>query len=84
MELQYSEISITGQLPKRPDNVTEQDYKAWICSKALSDWGVCMMGKKLPTTFGEGMVKVSELLGVSADPNSLMEYSKEFINDLDN
>lgn len=79
MELQYSEISITGELPENVNNFSEQDYKAWICSKALCDWGICMMGVQLPAKFGEGMVQVGKLLGVSASPNSLMEYSNSLL-----
>ena len=72
---QFSEISITGQLPEKRENVTEEEYKASICAEALRDWGNCMAGSKPPVMFGEGMVQVSKLLGVLADPNSLMEYS---------
>lgn len=78
--LQYSEISTTGELPENTNNYTEQDYKAWICAKALCDWGICMAGTRPPTKFGEGMVQVSQLLGVSASPDSLMEYSKQLLN----
>lgn len=80
MELQYSEISITGELPERMDNISEEDYKAWICAKALRDWGCCMAGSTPPAKFGEGMVQVGKLLGVSASPESLMEYSKQLLN----
>lgn len=82
MSFQYSEISVTGQLPERPDNIKEQDYKAWICSKALNDWGICMFGQEIPSNFGIGMVEVSKLLGVSATPSSLKEYADKIILDL--
>lgn len=64
---------------KKPNNVSDQEYKAWICSKALQDWGVCMMGKQLPAKFGEGMTRVNQLLNVSADPTSLKNYADEFL-----
>lgn len=79
MELQYSEISTTGELPENVNNFSEEDYKAWICAKALSDWGICIAGVQIPAKFGEGMVQVGKLLGVSASPNSLMEYSKSLL-----
>ena len=79
MGMQYSEISITGQLPENVNNYPEDQYKAWVCSKALCDWGICMMGAKLPEKFGEGMVQVGKLLGVSAAPESLKEYGNKFI-----
>ena len=75
MELQFSEISITGQLPEKREDVTEEHYKASICAKALGDWGICMAGTRPPQKFGEGMVEVRKLLGVSSDPDSLMEYA---------
>jgi len=75
----FSEISTTGQLPEKPDNISEQDYNAWICAKALGDWGICMVGGTPPQKFGEGMVEVSKLLGVSASPESLKEYADTLI-----
>lgn len=79
MGFQYSEISITGQLPKKRDNVSEEDYKASICADALMDWAICIAGDKPPQKFGEGMVEVHKLLGVSATPESLKEYGKKFL-----
>ncbi len=79
MELQYSEISITGKLPVRKDNISEEDYKAWICVKALCDWACCIAGAQLPFNFGKGMVEVGKLLGVLPTPDSLREYSKSLL-----
>lgn len=79
MELQYSEISITGQLPEKREDVSDEHYKASVCAKALMDWGVCMAGTRLPQKFGEGMVQVSKLLGVSASPESLKEYASTLV-----
>ena len=79
MELQYSEISITGQLPEKREDVSEEHYKASICAKALGDWGNCMAGNRPPQKFGEGMVQVSQLLGVSASPESLKEYADTLV-----
>lgn len=79
MNLQYSEISITGQLPEKREDVTEEHYKASVCAKALMDWGICMTGTRLPQKFGDGMVQVSKLLGVSANPQSLKEYANKLI-----
>lgn len=78
-QLQYSEISIAGELPENVNNFSEEDYKKWICAKALFDWGICMAGARLPAKFGEGMVQVSKLLGVPARPDSLMEYSNSLL-----
>jgi len=82
MGFQYSEISITGQLPKKRDNVSEEDYKATVCAEALMDWGICMMGVKPPGKFGEGMAQVGNLLGIMADPDSLKEYANKFFSPL--
>lgn len=79
MGLQYSEISITGQLPEKREDVSEQEYKASVCAKALGDWGNCMAGSTPPQKFGKGMVEVSKLLGVSASPESLKEYANTLI-----
>lgn len=79
MEMQYSEISITGQLPEKREDVSEEHYKASICAKALMDWGVCMAGTRPPQKFGEGMVQVSKLLGVSASPESLKKYADTLV-----
>ena len=79
MQLQYSEISTTGQLPEKREDVSDEHYKASICAKALFDWGICMMGKTPPQKFGDGMVQVSQLLGVSASPESLKEYASTLI-----
>ena len=79
MGFQYSEISTTGQLPKKKDNVSEEDYKASVCADALMDWAICMAGAKLPPKFGEGMAQVGNLLGIMADPDSLKEYANKFL-----
>ena len=79
MQLQFSEISNTGQLPEKREDVTEEHYKASICAKALCDWGNCMAGNRPPQKFGEGMVQVSQLLGVPASLESLMEYADKLV-----
>jgi len=66
----FSEISLTGELP-------EESYNNLVLAHALCDWGAVMAGAVPPKKFGEGMVKVADLLGVSGTPDSLMELAKK-------
>lgn len=62
----FSRISINGE-------VSEGEGKLSVLANCLNDWGCCMNGAKPPENFGKGMVAASEVLGVTADPKSLMK-----------
>lgn len=62
---QYSEISITGEIPKGLP-------KKAILASALNDWGCCMAGASIPENFGMGMAKVGLSLDVVATHENLL------------
>ena len=54
---------------------TEKD-KHLACADGLMGWGNCHI-QTPPEDFGTGMVKISQLLGISASPEALMEYADQ-------
>ena len=76
--MQFSEISTTGKLPKRKENETIDLYKLRICAMAMGDRAKTAMYKKCPDNFGDGMIEVGYLLGVSADPEGLNKWHNQY------
>lgn len=67
----WPEVFMTGKL-------TSQDERSAIAD-GLVGWANCQMGSKPPEKFGEGMVAIGQLLGISATGEKLMEYSEKFV-----
>lgn len=51
--------------------------KRKACSDGLKAWALVMMKNKPPKQFGEGMVKISKLLGIPAYAESLKKYAND-------
>lgn len=75
-DMRFPEV-FTNEHFRYDDN---KNKKALACSDGLEGWGLCMSGKKPPKNFGEGMVKISEILkgelgGSGAIPEALMKIA---------
>ena len=53
---------------------TKQPHTA--VADGLSGWGCCMAGDTPPKFFGEGMVKIWKITGVSSSPESLGKFAE--------
>lgn len=70
MKLIFSKTSVEGRIPKgRSDKQ--------ILADAISDWGCCIAGGKVPANFGDGMVEVSNYFNIPATPEDLIKLSKK-------
>lgn len=55
------------------------DAKARAIADGLSGWGNCHAGAERPEFFGQGMVKIAKVLGVTATPENLKSLADEFL-----
>jgi hypothetical protein len=75
----FSETSLTGQLPERPEGMSDLDYKKWVCANAINDWANLMLGSRPPANFGPGMAIAADFLGVAGVPESFSEYADNLL-----
>ena len=43
----------------------------------LMGWALCMSGNHPPENFGNGMIKIGKLLGITPQHENLMQYSNK-------
>lgn len=73
----FSDTSITGRLPEKPDSMSDNKFRMVVCANALNDWGICMAGATPPEKFGDGVIAAASFLGVNGSPDSFMEYAEK-------
>lgn len=67
-----------------PEVFTNSDFvfdghKAEAIADGLSGWAICQSGGTPPKLFGQAMVKIGKVLGVSAIPENLRTLADEFL-----
>ena len=55
--------------------------QAEVVAMGLIGWAYCKMGNKPPGTFGDGMVKIGEVIGCTAIEDNLHRLADEFLKD---
>lgn len=75
IETSYPEVFITGKLPT---DYPPEAYEALLTADALSAWGLCIAGVEMPEKFGEGMMMIGTVLGITMTPENVMAHSKKF------
>lgn len=57
-------------------DTSDPNVKAMALADGLTGWGNCHAKAPIPRTFGNGMVKVGEVLGIIPTDENLMQYAR--------